>query len=98
VPLDSQIEELQNALGELSHTKESPGWKRIVDAVNALIRAGRMESFNNDISSLEDSFKECKLKARIAGMQQVLLTLDTLIDEADTDLKALLEEREEENA
>ena len=96
--LDSKIEELQDTLLSLNNTRDTSGWKMLVDAINSSIRDGRTASFNNRINSLEDAFRECDLKATIAGMQQVILKLDTLIDEADTDLKALIVEREEENA
>jgi len=98
VSLDSRIEKLQETLGVLTTLKESTGWQLYIEAVNALIRVGRMASFGNDIGSLEDAFNECKLKAVIAGMQQSLATVDTLIDEADTDIKTLIEEREQEDA
>jgi len=98
VSLDSRIEDLQNVLAILTTLKNSSGWVILVDAINSSIRDGRTSSFNNRINSLEDAFRECDLKANIAGMQQVILKLDTLIDEADTDLKALIAEREEENA
>jgi len=98
VSLDSKIEDLQNRLRSLEALRQTPGWELLTAAADAYVRNERTKSFNSRITSIEDAFEECNTKANIAGAQFILGLPFIMEDEARTNLKEALVEREEEDA